>query len=150
MAVYECIVIVFMISLSWSSELNPATNKAAEMLDESQLSISQEQSCPTWYWETEYNGVTRCVCGATLEDSIVCNYTTQETLISAGYCMSYNDTTKKTVAGECPFSNHHIGAQIFLATLPNDTSALNNFMCSCVYAVHLWFHSLLHTNCWFS
>ena len=129
MAVYECIVIVFMISLCWGSELHPA-NKVAETLDGSRLSISQEQSCPTWYRETKYNGVTRCVCGATLDDSIVCNYTTQETLIFAGYCMSYNDTTKQTVAGGCPFSNHHAGAQIFFVTLPNDTSELNSFMCS--------------------
>ena len=85
MAVYECIVIVFMISVCWGSELHPAT-KDAETADDSQLSISQEQSCPTWYRETEYNGVTTCVCGTTLKDSIVCNYTTQETLIIAGYC----------------------------------------------------------------
>ena len=47
-----------MISLCWGSELHPAT-KAAEMLDGSQregLSVVQEQSCPTWYRETEYNG----------------------------------------------------------------------------------------------
>ena len=122
-----------MISLSWSSELPPAT-KTAAILDDSQLSMSKEQSCPTWYRETEYNGVTRCVCGATLDGAIVCNYTTQETLISAGYCMSYNDTTKKTVAGACPFSNHHVGAQIFLVTLPNDTSCTEQLhvqLCVC-------------------
>ena len=113
---YECIVIVFMMSLCWGSELYPAT-KAAEMLDGSQrgrLSVVQEQSCPTWYRETKYNGVTRCVCGTTLDGAIVCNYTTQETLIYVGLCMSYNDTTKETVAGECPFSSHHIGAQSFM------------------------------------
>ena len=44
--------------------------------------------------------------------------------------MSYNDTTKDTVAGGCPFSNHHDGGQIFYVTLPNDTSELNTFMCS--------------------
>ena len=61
MATYECIVIVFMISLCWGSELHKAT-KDAETADGSQRgrsSISQEQSCPTWYQETEYNGVTR-------------------------------------------------------------------------------------------
>ena len=73
--------------------------------------------------------MTRCVYGATLEDHIVCNYTTQKTLIFPGYCMSYNDTTKDTVAGGCPFSNHD-GAQIFYVTLPNDTSELNTFTCS--------------------
>ena len=107
MAVFESIVILFMISSCWSSELPPAT-KTAATLDDSQLSMSKEQSCPTWYRETEYNGVTRCVCGATLEDGIVCNYTTQETLIFAGYCMSYNDTTNDTVAGECLFSEENL------------------------------------------
>ena len=124
--------IVFMISLCWGSELHPAT-ETAETADSSQkrrLSVVQEQSCPTWYRETEYNGVTRCVCGATLDGAIVCNYTTQETLVNVGHCMSYNDTTKETVAGECPFSSHHVGAQSFYATLPNDTSELSSFMCS--------------------
>ena len=74
--------------------------------------------------------MTRCLCGATLEYNIMCNYTTEETCIFAGYCMSYNDTTKDTVAGECPFSNHHEGGQVFYVTLPNDTSELNSFMCS--------------------
>ena len=59
----------------------------------------------------------------------MCNYTTEETCIFTGYCMSYNDTTKDTVAGECPFSNHHEGGQVFYVTLPNDTSELNS-MCS--------------------
>ena len=115
MAVYESIVIVFMISLCWGSELHPAM-KDAETADGSQrgrLSVVEEQSCPTWYQETKYNGVTRCVCGATLGENIVCNYTTQETFIFAGYCMSYIDTTKETVAGACPFSNPHVGAQSF-------------------------------------
>ena len=83
MATYECIVIVFMISLCWGSELPPAT-ETAETTDGSQrgrLSVSKEQSCPTWYRETKYNGVTRCVCGATLDDGIVCNYTTQKRLL---------------------------------------------------------------------
>ena len=132
MAMYECTVIVFMINLCCGNELHPAT-ETAETADGSQrgrLSVVQEQSCPTWYRETKYNGVTRCVCGATLEENIVCNYTTQETLVYVGYCMSYNDTIKETVAGECPFSNPHVGAQSFYATLPNDTSELNTFMCS--------------------
>ena len=121
-----------MISLCWGVEFHPAT-ETNEIADDSQRGGSvavEKKPCPTWYQEVKYNGVTRCVCGATLEDHIVCNYTTQETLISAGYCMSYNDTTKDTVAGGCPFSNHHDGAQIFYVTLPNDTSELNTFTCS--------------------
>ena len=131
METYECIVILLMISLCWGVELHPAT-ETNEIADDSQRGGSvavEKKPCLTWYREVKYNGVTRCVCGATL-DHIVCNYTTQETLISAGYCMSYNDTTKDTVAGGCPFSNHHDGAQIFYVTLPNDNSELNTFTCS--------------------
>ena len=116
-----------MISLCWGCELHQGT-ETTEVPDDSQRgrSISiEEQPCPTWYRETKYSGVTRCVCGATLEDHIVCNYTTQKTLIFPGYCMSYNDTTKDTVAGGCPFSNHD-GAHIFYVTLPNDTSELKH------------------------
>ena len=130
---YECIATVFMISLCWGSKLHPATETNDEIADDSQRgrSISvEEQPCPTWYREVRYNGVTRCVCGATSEDNIMCNYTAQETLIFAGYCMSYNDTTKDTVAGGCPFSSHHDSAQIFYVTVPKDTSKLNTFMCS--------------------
>ena len=43
--------------------------------------------------------------------------------------MSYNGTTKDTVAGGCPFSNNHDNAQIFYVTLPNDNSELNTFTC---------------------
>ena len=42
----------------------------------------------------------------------------------------YNDTTKYTVAGGCPFSDYHGNAQIYYVTLPKDTSELNSFMCS--------------------
>ena len=90
----------------------------------------EKQSCPTWYQETKYNRVAKCVCGATLDDNIMCNYTTQETLIFAGYCMNYDDTTKITVAGGCPFSKPHDGAQIFYAALLNNNSELNTFTCS--------------------
>ena len=132
METYECIVTLLMISLCWGCELHPGI-ETTQIADDSQRgrSISvEEQPCPTWYRETKYNGVTRCVCGITLENNIMCNYTTQETLISSGYCMSYNDTTKDTVVGGCPFSSHHDSAQTFYATLPNDTSELNTFMCS--------------------
>ena len=132
MAVYECVVILFMISLCWSSELHPAT-ETNEIIDDSQRSRSiavEEQSCPTWYRETKYNGVTRCVCGATLGIDVLCNATAQETLIMVGFCMSYNETFNDTVVGNCPFNSHPPDSQQFYVTLPNDTSELNTFMCS--------------------
>jgi len=47
------------ISLYWSGKLQSAS-AANEILDDSQRSgssVVEEQSCPTWYRETKYNGV---------------------------------------------------------------------------------------------
>ena len=132
MAVYECTVILFMISLCWSSELHPAT-ETAETADGSQRGRSmtvEEQSCPTWYRETEYNGVTKCVCGARLGIDVVCNATAKETLILVGFCMTYDETFNDTVVGKCPFNSHPPDSQQLYVTLPNDTSELNSFMCN--------------------
>ena len=122
MAMCECVVIAFMISFCWGSKLHPATETNDDNADDSQRGRSvavEKKPCPTWYQETKYNGVTRCVCGATLEDNIMCNYTTQETLTFVGYCMSsYSDTTKDTVAGGCPSSNNPDGAHIYYVTVP--------------------------------
>ena len=133
MAAIECIVILFMISLCWGSELHPAT-ETNEIIDDSQRSRSiavEEQSCPTWYRETtEYNGVTRCVCGATIGVDVLCDDATEQTLILTGFCMNYNSRINDTVLGACPFNYHHPDANDYYVTLPNDTSKLNSFMCS--------------------
>ena len=131
MATYECRVILFIISLCWCSALHQ--EKETEKLHDSprgRVNAVQEQSCPTWYVETKQSGVTRCVCGATLEGAVRCNDATQEAQILEGYCMSYDDTINDTVVGRCPFNYHHPDTQIFYVTLPNDTSELNSFMCS--------------------
>ena len=119
--------IVFMITLCWGSALC----LAAEFLNDSQRStVVEEQSCPTWYRETKQNGVTRCVCGARLENNVRCDDATKETLITPGLCVSYNETINDTVIGRCPFNYHHPDTQTFYITVPNDTSELNSFMCS--------------------
>ena len=131
MAIYECLVVLFVASLCRGRALHPAT-EAIEILCSLRegSSVGEEQSCPTWYREVNRNGVTRCVCGATLNGIVLCNDTAQETLLLVGTCMSYNDTINETVAGRCPFNYHHPDVQIFYITLPNDTSELNSYMCS--------------------
>ena len=132
METYECIVIVFMISLCWGNELHPAT-ETNEIADDNQKGGStavEEKHCPTWYRETKYNGVTRCVCGARLGIDVVCNASTQKTLILVGFCMSYDEKFNGTVIGDCPFNYYRPSSQHFYVTLPNDTSKLNSFMCS--------------------
>ena len=131
MAIYECIVILFMINLCWSRTLCPAT-EATETLDgQREGSIAEEEwSCPTWYREIKQNGVTRCVCGATLTGMVVCDDVAQESLLIVSFCMSYDDTINDTVAGSCSFNYHSPDAKLFYITLPNDTSELNSFMCS--------------------
>ena len=129
LSAYECRVILLAVSLCWGSALHPARD--TEMTGHGWGSyVVEKQSCPTWYRETNHNGVTRCVCGARIENNVRCDDATQETLILAGYCMSYNETISDTVIGRCPFSYHYPDAQTFYVTLPNDTSQLNSFMCS--------------------
>ena len=124
--------ILFTISLCWVTALHPAT-KSTETLGDSQRdgSIAVEgQSCPTWYRAVKTSGVTRCVCKATLDHSAVCNEATLQTLIRAGYCMSYGYRINASVIGRCPYNYHHPDTQIIYITLPNATSELNSFMCS--------------------
>ena len=75
MATYECGVLLFMISLCCSRELH-ATTMSSNILDDDQIggsSVIEKQSCPTWYREIKHNGMTRCVCGATLDGNVRCD-----------------------------------------------------------------------------
>ena len=69
------------------------------------------------------------MCDAIFEHNVVCNEATQQTLICAGYCMSYDYRINASVIGRCPFNYHNPDTQIVYITLPNDTSELNSFMC---------------------
>ena len=140
-ATYECrvILLIAILGMCWGSALHLSVE--TEVLDETQprwrSSVVEKQSCPTWYRETKHNGVTRCVCGARLENNVRCDDATQETLILEGFCMSHDDAVNDTVIGRCPFNYHYPDAQVFYVTLPNDTSELNSFMCK-------WFESNWH------
>ena len=117
MAVYVCMVILLVISLYSSGKLQ-SVSAANEIPDDSQRSgwsVVEKQPCPTWYRETKYNGVTRCVCGATLGTVIICNDATQETRIIGGFCLSYNETFNETIVGQCPFHYHHPDAKDFMS-----------------------------------
>ena len=106
---------------------------STKTLDDSQRggsSVVEQQTCPTWYMETKHNGMTRFVCGATLDGAVLCEDATLETLIVDGHCMNYDVKINDTVSGGCPFNYHHPDAQLFYITLPNITSELNSFMCS--------------------
>ena len=135
MAAYKFGIVLFMISLCWSSELhspseNPETLGYSTNQRGGAIAVQEKPSCPTWYRAAKNNGVTRCVCGAAFEHVVVCDEDTQQTLILVGYCMSYDDTINDTTIGKCPFNSHSPDTQVVYITLPNDTSELNNFMCS--------------------
>jgi len=82
-------------------------SRDTEIFDEPQTgwgsSVAVKQPCPTWCVETKHDGVSRYVCGATLEGNVRCDDATQKTLILAGCCMSY-DIINDTVIGRCPFT----------------------------------------------
>ena len=135
MASYECGVILLLLSLCWGSALH--SRMYNELQNDDQTGrlrggshVVKEQSCPTWHRETKHNLVNKCVCGDTLRGYVMCDYATLETLIFAGFCISYKFTINDTVIGRCPFNYHHPDTQTFYTTLPNDTSELNSFMCN--------------------
>ena len=97
MASYECGVILLLLSLCWGSALH--SRMYNELQNDDQTGrlrggshVVKEQSCPTWYRETKHNLVNKCVCGDTLRGYVMCDYATLETLIFAGFCISYNIT----------------------------------------------------------
>ena len=135
MVTYKCGVVLFMISLCWSSSLHSA-GENTETLDDrysqrgAQIAVTEKWSCPTWYRAVKDSGVTRCVCDTTFEHVVMCDEDTQQTLLLAGNCMSYDCTINDTIVGRCLFNYHHPDTQIVYITLPNDTSELNSFMCN--------------------
>ena len=122
MAIYECVVILFMTGFCWSRALYPAT-EATETLDSQRggWSVVEERSCPTWYREIKRNGVTRCACGAMLRGTVVCDDAARETLLIAGLCMSYDDTMTQLLEdihsvalSQCSNLLHHALSQMIL------------------------------------
>ena len=77
----------------------------------------------TWTYLTE-NG--SCECGDTLNGAIQCNISSHHLAIHTCYCMTYDESTERTVVGPCLYSC--VSPQVY-RTLPLNVSQLNTRMC---------------------
>lgn len=73
----------------------------------------------------------KCRCGDTLKGKVSCREIPPAVDILIGYCMTVDETTNSTVAGQCPYSYIRNNDALLLLRLPSDLniSQLNEFMC---------------------
>ena len=92
-------------------------------------SQSRDHECPTWFIPSNNN--TGCECGAGLiGGTLKCNQNSKKVWLKILMCMTYDNATKNTLVGECPFSDlQKSSSQNDFVLLPNDISELNEFMC---------------------
>ena len=81
--------------------------------------------CPTWLYPSSEDGK-ECECGPEFKKAIHCHYHTNSTLKIA-YCMSYNETSKLTFVGQCPYNTK--AESTLFNPLPKNVEQLNEQMC---------------------
>ena len=69
------------------------------------VASNQSRVCPTWF-VPNFEIKDRCDCGASFESSVKC-YSTHSKL-RTGFCMTYNETSRLTFVGLCPYSANQI------------------------------------------
>ena len=100
------------------------TTSQLEIYRDSQF---KDHECPTWFIPSSNN--TGCECGADLS-GIKCKQTSKEVWLYVLACMTYDNATKNTLVGRCPFSDlQKPSLENDYVLLPNDISKLNEFMC---------------------
>ncbi len=89
----------------------------------------ESEQCPTWFVHQVFNGTDTCVCGNSLSGAVLCNQSSNSTMLSFGSCMTYDEATNETVVGPCPFNYHKPDVKEAYVKLPQDVTQLNEFMC---------------------
>ena len=91
----------------------------------------KDHECPTWFIPSSNN--TQCECGIhIIHDSheIMCDQNSKQAWLYVTLCMTYDNATKNTLVGLCPFSDlRQPSLKSSFVLLPNETSELNEFMC---------------------
>ncbi len=80
--------------------------------------------CPTWYHNVSSG---RCECNDGLRGRVRCEIKGR-VKVSSYYCMTYDNTSRKTSVGDCPFSARRMLDDL-MTEQPRDRNKLNNFTC---------------------
>ena len=100
----------------------------SEWLDDSEL-----LNCPPWFLSRTVTSMDSgvpshiCLCTNNRQEIIRCDEFSQKSYLSLNYCVTFDNKT--ILAGPCPYhftSNHTIG---FWSPLPENTSAVNEYVC---------------------
>ena len=102
-----------------------ATAIANTQLETYRDSQPMDQDCPTWFVPSSNS--TQCKCGQT-SGKLKCDQTSQQVWLYVTSCMTYDNATKNTLVGDCPFGDLQ-SSQSYYVLLPKDPSKLNEFMC---------------------
>ena len=100
------------------------------------LAKANQGDCPPWFILDADNGA-ECVCNVGTDKAVKCNKDTA--MLRIGYCMTYNNETKDTEIGPCPyiFQRSNFSSDNFYFRLPNNTSKLTRFMCESLHRTGL-------------
>ena len=93
------------------------------------LATANQVDCPPWFFLDADNG-TGCSCSRVKTDEAV-KCEKDIALLRIGYCMTYNNETKDTEIGPCPYISQrsNFSSNNLYFRLPDNTSKLNSFMC---------------------
>ena len=94
--------------------------------------------CPTWLFPSSEDGK-ECECGPEFKKAIHCHDHSNSTL-KIGYCMTYNEKSKLTFVGQCPYNTKAVST--LFNPMPENVLQLNEQMC-----VHLNRTGLLCSQC---
>ena len=89
------------------------------------VASNQSGVCPTWF-VPNFDIKDRCDCGPSFESSVKC-YSNSDSGLRPGFCMTYNETSKLTSVGSCPYSANQIITRFY--SLPPDVLQLNEQIC---------------------
>ena len=91
--------------------------------------LNVNEQCPTWFVPQVSNGIVTCSCANPGLGWVVCDQSSNSSMLDVGSCMTYDDTTNTTVVGPCPFNYHRADVNQEYVRLPQDVTHLNEFMC---------------------
>ena len=83
-----------------------------------------KERCPTWY---QLNSLGQCKCGYTLGGRILCKSNMRIEVFS-WQCMGYDNSSKITVIGKCPYAKGCYNKKYFIEQ-PSNEIELNKFNC---------------------
>ena len=105
--------------------LLPCSVASGDIRHQEELEVIKEMTCPTWY---HTNSAGRCECGVRLGNQVICKPNKKVATIT-WLCMSYDNKSKVTVAGECIYSPLGSFNNDYFIEQPISVAELDNFTC---------------------